>query len=77
MEYRTLLNSLIVFVLITGIHSTLITDINEAKRFLREFDYLAAEMQYQAALVDWAYSTNITDYNRERQVIFLCPNYKR
>ena len=46
----------------------LITDINAARQFLTEFDRQVTDLEYRVGLVDWAYSTNITDYNRERQV---------
>ena len=54
-----------------GISSELISDINVARQYLRDFDKMAADIEYQSALAEWAYETNITDFNRERQVIFL------
>ena len=64
------INLVLVFlVTFSGVRSDLNTDIDDAIQFLKEYDKMAADMEYEAGLVDWAYSTNITEYNRERQVI--------
>lgn len=48
--------------------SQLISDVEKAQKFLDEYNREAADMFYRAGLADWAYATNITDYNRNKSV---------
>ena len=65
---RRVVALLIVVTLASELSLGLITDINAARHWLAEFDRQVTDLEYRVGQVDWAYSTNITDYNRERQV---------
>ena len=70
---RTICLVFVLTISFAGTCSGLITDLEEAKQFLTEYDRFAADILYQANLAEWAYATNITDYNRDQQVRFVTP----
>ncbi|KAF7283980.1 hypothetical protein GWI33_022798 [Rhynchophorus ferrugineus] len=44
------------------------TNLDDALRFLNEYDIEAANMCFRVSSAQWAYSTNMTDYNKRRMI---------
>ena len=49
-------------------HGELITDVDEARRWLDEYNTRAEQEYYKVIQANWDYNTNITDHNQQKSV---------
>ena len=48
-------------------------EIDRANAFLKKYEASASDISYKSSLAAWTYNTNITDYNSEQMVKYICP----
>ena len=57
-------------------HEELSTDVDEAREFLANYGATAKVVYFASYLATWSYSTNITDYNQQKDVCILIYSFK-